>query len=143
MAAVVTGSGVFLRRLLTSLTKALHRTRVYSLRHAVEIDKQAEEHLVCCRTVFMNPAQVAQDGYAGHILSVECQHTCCLLAQASGPFRRRYLPMKILVLLVIRGGDLGQQPGDHFNDIGHRHFRYLILWGRVVPIIPCETRRRL
>jgi hypothetical protein len=60
----------------------LHWSRIDTLRHAVKVDKKAEEDLVCRWTVLVNPTQIAQDGDAGNILAMESQHTCSLLAES-------------------------------------------------------------
>lgn len=41
------------------------------LRHSVKIDKQTQENLVRGRTVFVNPAEIAEDGNAGHIFAMK------------------------------------------------------------------------
>jgi hypothetical protein len=95
---------------------------VDQLGHAVEIDQQAEEHLVGGGTVFVNSSEIAQDGDAWHVLTVESKHTGSLWAEIVGSVRRRDVAMNVLVVHVVGGCDLGEETRDHLNDVrdGHR-----------------------
>jgi hypothetical protein len=95
---------------------------VDQLGHAVEIDQQAEEYLVCSGTVFMNASEIAQDGDAWHVLTVESKHTGGLWAEIVGSVRRGDVAMDVLVVHIVGSRDLGEKTCDHLNDVrdGHR-----------------------
>jgi hypothetical protein len=90
----------------------------------------------------VNPTQIAENGYTGHVLAMKGKHTRRLLAQPRCSFWRGYLPMQVLVLLVIRGRYLCKQAGHHLDDICNWHLRYLILGRGVVSIVAGETGLR-
>lgn len=94
---------------------------VHQFRHTVKVDQQAEKDLVRRGAVFVNASQVAQDGNARDILAVECKHTGRLRAQMTGAVRRGDVAMNVFVMHVICGGDLGEETGDHLDDIRHGH----------------------
>ena len=101
--------------------------RIDHFGHTVKIDEQREEDFVGGRAVLMYTAQVAGNGNARHIFPMESKHALCLLAQASRAIWIRYVPVKMLVLTVIRSGDFGQKTSDHFDDVLNRHRADLIL----------------
>lgn len=112
---------------MVRLAQTQHRTGIDPLGHSVEVDKKAEEHLIGGRAVLMNPAEIAEDGYARHVLAVESEDTCGLLAEPRGALGRGYLAVQMVVLPVICGGDLCEQAGDHLDDVGDGHLADLVL----------------
>lgn len=132
-------------RLLICLAQTHHWTGIDPLSHPVEVDKKAEEHLIGCGAVFVNPAKIAEDGYAGHVLAVESEDTRGLLTEPRCPFGGRYLAVQMVVLAIVCGGDLCQQAGDHFDDVGHGHLADLVLRAHVCRIasLPAGERPRL
>jgi hypothetical protein len=95
-------------RLLVSLAKSRRRASIYPFGHSVEVDEEAQENFISCRTVFVNSAEIAEDRDAGHVFAVEGQDTGGLLAQALGAFWW-------WDLAVVCCCDLGQQTSDHLN----------------------------
>lgn len=68
----------------------------------------------------MNPTQVTQDGDSRHIFSMKGEdavgvriHVCLLFCELNRPM--------MFVLPIICSGDLGQQPSDHFDNVGDGH----------------------
>lgn len=94
---------------------------VDQLRHAVEVDQQAEEHLVCGRTVFVNASKVAEDRDARHVLTVKSEHAGGLWAEIVGSIWRRDVAVDVSVVHIVGGGDLGEKARDHLNDVRDRH----------------------
>jgi hypothetical protein len=86
----------------------------------------------------VNSTQIAQDGYAGHVLSVERQNASSLLAEPCGAFWGRYLAMQMVMLPVVRCGNLSQQTCHHLNDVRDRHVTNFILGANVggIPSLP-------
>jgi hypothetical protein len=87
---------------------ACHGSCVDPFGHPVEVYEETKEHLVGGRTVLVNPAKIAEDGYAGHVLAVEGQDTGGLLTEPGSAFWRRYLAVQGIVLPVVGRGDFGQ-----------------------------------
>ena len=77
----------------------------------------------------MNAAQVAEDGDTGDIFPVEGEDARGLLIQRRAAFRRRIMLVDLLVLVlpVIGHRYLGQESGDHLDDVGDRHRADLVL----------------
>lgn len=94
---------------------------VDQLRHAVKVDQQAEEHLVCGWTVFVDASEVAEDGDARHVLTVKSKHTGGLWAEIVGAVRGRDMAMDVIMVHVVGGGDLGQEARNHLNDVRDGH----------------------
>ena len=65
--------------LLGSFTKTLHRTSIDALCHPVEVNEEAQEDLIGSGAVFVDAAEIAEDGYAGHIFAMESQDASGLL----------------------------------------------------------------
>ena len=94
---------------------------VDQLRHTVKVDQQAEKHLVCGRTVFVDASEIAQDGDARHVLTVESKHTGGLWAEIVGAIREWDMTMEVLMVHIVGGSDLGQETCDHLNDVRDGH----------------------
>lgn len=76
----------------------------------------------------MDTRQVAGDGDGGDILPVKGQHAGGLLCQwgaISG--------WNLSVQAIVGSGDLGQEAGNHVNDVGDRHCADLILLPALEP----------
>ena len=106
---------------------ALQRTAIHHFRHPIKVDQQAQKHLVGGGTVLVDPAQIAQDRDARHILPVKSKHAGGLLTQPGRAFGRRNMPVEVLVLTIVGRCNLGQQSRHHLDDICHRHGADLIL----------------
>ena len=48
---------------------------VHTLSHAIKVDQKTEEDLVGGGAVLVDTAEIAQDGDARHVLTMECKHT--------------------------------------------------------------------
>ena len=96
-----------LQELLICLAQALHWFCIDPFRHSVKVDQEAEENLVRRGAIFVNSAEIAENGYAGHILSMKGQDTRGFLIQAYASFCR-VVAMKMLVLAVVCRGDFSQ-----------------------------------
>ena len=90
------------------MTHIPEKSAVDGLRHAVEIYQQAEEDFIGGGTILVNPAQIAQDGDAGHILSMERQDARLLLAHVGRFLWWRHRLVYVLVLLIVGSGDFGE-----------------------------------
>ena len=75
----------------------------------------------------MDAAEVAEDGDAGHILAVESQNAGGLLAQTGSAVWMGDGLVCMFMLAIIGCSDLGQEAGDHFDDIHDGHSANLIL----------------
>lgn len=75
----------------------------------------------------MDPAEVAENRDAWHVLAMECQHTGGLLAEARCALGRGDLAVQVVVLAVVGGGDFGQQACDHLDDVCDGHLADLVL----------------
>ena len=76
----------------------------------------------------MDPRQVAGDGDGGNVLPMKGQHAGSLLRQW-GTICGWDLSMEA----IIGGGDLGQETGNHVDDVGDRHCTDLILLPAIKP----------
>lgn len=100
-------------------------TPVNQVSHAVEIDQQADENFVGGWAVFVDAGQIAKDGYRWYIFAMESKYTGSLGAKIRRPIRPG--DSHIIVMDVVGGGNLGQKPRDHLDDIRRRHRANLIL----------------
>lgn len=96
-------------------------TAIDKLGHAIKVDQQAQENLIGGWAVFVDAGEIAEDGDAGDVLAVECENAGGLRAEIGSAVGRRDVAMDILMLHVIRGSNLGEQAGDHFNDVRDWH----------------------
>lgn len=69
----------------------------------------------------MYAGEIAEDRDAGHILAMKGEDAGRLWTEVIGTIGRRNVAMNILVVLIVGGGDLGQQTSDHLDDIGDWH----------------------
>lgn len=121
------------------VAEASQRSTIDLFRHAVEVDEETEEDFVGCRAVLVNAAEIAQDGDARYVLAVKCKDACGLLAESRCAFWRRNVLVYVLVLLIVRGCDLGQETGDHFDNVCNWHctdfvlLSYLLLASQRMP----------
>lgn len=69
----------------------------------------------------MDASQIAENGYAWNVLSVECKNAGSLSAQVGSSFWRWNMAMDMLVVSVIGGSYFRQEAGDHLDDIGDGH----------------------
>lgn len=71
-------------------------------RHPIKIHQQTQKNFICRWAVFMNPAEIAQDGDARNILPMESKNTGVLLTQPRSAFWWWYMPMQVFMLTIIR-----------------------------------------
>ena len=96
--------------------------------HAVEVDEEAEEDFICGGAVLVDARQIAGDGYGGDVLAMKGQHARGLLRQW-GTIRG----WDLSVQAIVGGGDLGQEAGDHVDDVGDGHGTDLVLLPTLEP----------
>ena len=94
---------------------------IHHFRHPIEIDQQAEKHLIGGGTVLEDAIEVAEYGNTRNILAVESEHTRGLRTQTGRTIGWRDMSVDVLVIHVIRGGDFGEKTGHHFNHVGDGH----------------------
>ena len=122
------------------MSKTRQSPAIDHFRHTIEVDQEAEEDFISCRTIFMDPAQITEDGDAWHVLAMKCQDTGCLAIPSRGAFGWRYMPADMLMLPVIRSRDLRQKPCHHFDNIRDRHRANLILLASILSTSQRPTR---
>ena len=76
----------------------------------------------------MDTRQVAGDGDGGHVLPVKGQYAGGLLRQWG-----TISSWDLSVQAIIGGSDLGQEAGNHVNDVGDRHCADFILLPAIKP----------
>lgn len=69
----------------------------------------------------MNAGEVAQNCDAGDIFPMEGKDARGLGAQVGGSLWRGDPTVHVLMVHIVGGSDLGEQPGDHFDDVAHGH----------------------
>ena len=69
----------------------------------------------------MNAGEVAQNCDAGDVFPVERKDAGGLGAQAGGSLGRGDVAMHVFVVHIVGRGDLGEQAGNHFDDVAHGH----------------------
>lgn len=94
---------------------------VDKLGHAVEIDQQAEEYLVGSRAVLVDAGEVAEYGDARDVFAMEGKNAGRLGSQVGGAVWGRDVAMNVFVVGIVGGSDLGEEPGDHLNDLSDGH----------------------
>jgi hypothetical protein len=117
----------------------LHMFLIHAFRHAIKVDQQRQKDLISGRAVFVYSREVAEDGYAGHVFTVESKDRVGGGAQADR-VRGRDGAVQVLVLPVVGGGDLGQKRGYHLYHVADGHAADLV--PPLVFITAAATRRR-